>query len=219
MIKNIIFDFDGVLVDSEILVARAFSKYFAKKNIFFSEKEFSIFTGKKTVEVIAELSKKFDIKNQKEFFNEIINITNNIYTNDLTPLSGAESFLKTNNFNYLIGSNSVKNRILEGLQKVKFQGFFPEDKIFSFDMVNNPKPEPDIYLAAIDAHQLNKNETLIIEDSVVGVKAGVRAGVKVVGLTAGGHWHPERSTKELSDAGVSLLINNYKDLLEEIKKI
>ena len=46
--------------------------------------------------------------------------------------------------------------------------------------------------------------------------AGVAAGVKVFGLTAGGHWHKERSTKELSDAGAHIVVNSYESLLEEI---
>ena len=72
MIKNIIFDFDGVLVDSEILVAKAMRKYLAEKNIMFEEKEFSKFAGKKTFQVISELSLLFKIPDQESFFNDII---------------------------------------------------------------------------------------------------------------------------------------------------
>ena len=86
-------------------------------------------------------------------------------------------------------------------------------------MVKKPKPQPDIYLAAIESNKLNKEETIIIEDSVVGVQSGVSAGVKVAGLTAGRHWYVERPTKELLDAGASLLINDYTSLLNEIRKI
>ena len=56
MIKNIIFDFDGVLVDSEILVAKAFAKYMQKYAIEIDENEFANFAGKKTVQVIDILS-------------------------------------------------------------------------------------------------------------------------------------------------------------------
>ena len=52
------------------------------------------------------------------------------------------------------------------------------DKVFSFDMVEKPKPQPDIYLAAINAHQLDKKETVVIEDSAVGVLAGVSSWSK-----------------------------------------
>ena len=96
MIKNIIFDFDGVIVDSEILVARAFSKYLKTFNIIFSEKEFSIYAGKKTVQVIDELSEKFKIQDQKNFFADIMNIANNIYSTDLKPVKGVNDFLENN---------------------------------------------------------------------------------------------------------------------------
>ena len=61
MIKNIIFDFDGVLVDSEILVAKAFAKYMQNFDIHIDEKEFASLAGKKTVQIIDILSKKYSI--------------------------------------------------------------------------------------------------------------------------------------------------------------
>ena len=219
MIKNIIFDFDGVLVDSEMLVARSFSKYLGKRNINFTEQEFSVYAGKKTVQVIDELSKKFSIQNKEEFFEDIMSIANDIYSQELTAVNGAKVFLEQNYYNFLIGSNSVRKRILFGLEKVEFENFFDFNKVFSFDMVEKPKPQPDIYLAAINAHQLDKNETVVIEDSAIGVQAGVAAGVKVIGLTAGGHWYAGRSTKELLDAGAVVLANSYESLLKEIKKL
>ena len=216
MIKNIIFDFDGVLVDSEMLVAKSFSKYLVNKDIHFTEKDFSIYAGKKTVQVIDELSIKFNILNKKEFFEDIMDLANNIYSQELEPIIGVKEFINKNNYNFFIGSNSIKERILFGLKKVKFDKFFDKNKIFSFDMVKEPKPHPDVYLTAIKVHNLIKEETLIIEDSSVGVKAGVAAGVKVVGLTAGGHWHTDRPTKELLDAGAYIVVSSYEALLGEI---
>ena len=57
MIKNIIFDFDGVLVDSEILVAKAFSKYMQNFGITINDREFADYAGNKTVQTIALLSR------------------------------------------------------------------------------------------------------------------------------------------------------------------
>lgn len=216
MIKNIIFDFDGVIGDSEVLVAKAFSKYLLKFGIIFEEKEFVSYAGKKTIEIIDVISNKFNIENQQKFFDDIMDISNDIYSKELTCVIGIESFLQKANFDFYIGSNSVKKRILVGLKKIQLINFFPENNIFTFDMVKKPKPEPDIYLKAINSHRLNKEETIIIEDSAVGVKAGVAAGIKVIGLTAGGHWYPSRSTKELKEAGAYKIFNNYKKILKEI---
>ena len=219
MIKNIIFDFDGVIVDSEILVARAFSKYLESLDIIFSEKDFSIYAGKKTVQIIYELSEKFKIQDQKKFFDDIMNIANNIYSTELKPVKGVKNFLEANTKKIFIGSNSVKKRILLGLKKTQLDYFFPEDKVFSFDLVKNPKPYPDIYLKVINSHNLNKNETVIIEDSAVGVRSGVAAGIKVFGLTAGEHWHQGRSTQELIDAKVFSLIDSYDNLMKKIDNL
>ena len=219
MIKNIIFDFDGVIVDSEILVARAFSKYLQSFNIIFSEKEFSIYAGKKTVQVIDELSEKFKIQDQKNFFDDIMNIANNIYSTDLRPVKGVKNFLENNTRKIFIGSNSIKKRILVGLKKTQLDHFFLDDKIFSFDLVKNPKPYPDIYLEAVNTHNLNKSETIIVEDSPVGVQSGVAAGIKVIGLTAGEHWHEGRSTEELIDAKAFCVVDNYDDLMEGISNL
>ena len=219
MIKNIIFDFDGVLVDSEILVAKAMRKYLAEKNITFEEKEYSKFAGKKTFQVISELSLLFNIPDKESFFNDIMSLANALYSNKLEVVFGVNHFLKNTNHNRFIGSNSGKERIVRGLKKVGIDNYFNEDSISSFDTVGKSKPEPDVYQRLIDIATLDKKETIIIEDSAIGIQAGVAAGVKVIGLTAGKHWHKGRSDQELLDAGAYAVVKNYKDMLLLINKL
>jgi HAD superfamily hydrolase (TIGR01509 family) len=217
MIKNIIFDFDGVLVDSEILVAKAFAKYMQKFGIEVDEKEFASLAGKKTVQVIDILSKKYSIEDQQKFFTDIMDIASNIYMKELTTVKGAYDFVSNLKLNMFIGSNSMKERIIDGLQRVKLDKYFQPKQVYSFDLVDKPKPDPDIYLKAIQDNNLIKNQTIIIEDSTVGVIAGVAAGVRVIGLTAGGHWHEKRDEKELLEAGAFIVANDYKKILKIIE--
>mgnify|MGYP003322422827 CR=1 FL=1 len=214
MIKNIIFDFDGVLVDSEILVAKAFAKYLQNFQIDVNEREFASFAGKKTVQVIDELSRKYSIKDQDKFFTDIMKIASNIYKKELTTVSGAYDFVSNQKLNLYIGSNSMKERIVDGLQRVDLRKYFKAEQVYSFDMVDKPKPDPDIYLKVIEDNNLIKNQTIIIEDSAVGVMAGVSAGIKVIGLTAGGHWHENRDETELLDAGAFAVTSDYKKVIE-----
>jgi len=218
MINNIIFDFDGVLVDSEILVAKAFVKYMQNFGVEIDEKEFVNFAGKKTVQVIEILSQKYSIKDQQKFLTDIMDITSNIYKKELTAVEGAYEFVSKIKLNLYIGSNSIKDRIIDGLQRVELNKYFKSEQIYSFDLVENPKPHPDIYLKAIEDNHLKINETIIIEDSTVGVKSGCSAGVKVIGLTAGGHWHENRDEKELLDAGAFAVTNDYKKIEEIIER-
>ena len=217
MIKNIIFDFDGVLVDSEILVAKAFAKYMQNFGIDTDEKEFASFAGKKTVQVIDILSKKYSIKDQEKFFTDIMEIASNIYKKELTTVKGAYDFVSNLKLNMFIGSNSMKERIIDGLQRVKLDKYFKPEQVYSFDLVDNPKPDPDVYLKALEDNKLIKTETIIIEDSTVGVMAGVAANVKVIGLTAGGHWHEKRDEKELLEAGAFAVTNDYKKVFKLIE--
>jgi len=219
MIKNIIFDFDGVLVDSEILVAKAISKYFADRKINFKEKEFSKFAGKKTFQIISELSLIFNISDKQSFFNDIMSLADTLFSNELQIVLGVDNFLKNTDHNRFIGSNSGKERIVRGLKKVGMNNYFNEDSISSFDLVGKPKPEPDVYQRLIDIENLDKEETIIIEDSAVGIQAGVATGIKVIGLTAGKHWHKERSNQELFNAGAYAVVKDYRDMLLLVNKL
>ena len=217
MIKNIIFDFDGVLVDSETIVLKAFSKYMQECRIKTNEKELANLVGKPTIVVIDILSEKYFPENKREFSDDIMNIASNIYKKELKKIVGVEGFLEKSNHNLYIGSNSMKDRILDGLKRVGLEKYFNSNQIYSLDLVDNPKPHPDIYLKAVNDNDLIIDETIIIEDSVVGVNAGKDAKIKVIGLTAGGHWHTDRDEKELINAGAIATANNYNKIQEIIE--
>ena len=108
MIKSIIFDFDGVLVDSEILVAKAFSRYMIESGYDFNQNEFSKYAGKKTFQVISDLSEKFSIKDEEKFYNDIMNIASDIYSKELITVKGAFEYVK-NSINKLNFLHSIKS--------------------------------------------------------------------------------------------------------------
>ncbi len=219
MIKNIIFDFDGVIVDSEVLASKAFSKYLSKFDKSIKEEQFYKYAGKKTVEVIDLLSAKYKIENKEKFTNEIYDIVLEIYSKDLQLVDGAKDYIGKSDRNHFIGSNSNKDRILDGLKLVGLDKFFLSNQVYSFDMVKRPKPDPDIYLKVLNDNSLNREESVIIEDSGVGVKAANAAGVRVFGLTAGKHWHSNRDKNELFDNGALNVFSDYESLGKAIEEL
>lgn len=219
MIKNIIFDFDGVIVDSEVLASKAFAKYFSKFDRSIKEEQFYKYAGKKTVEVIDLLSAKYKIENKEKFTNEIFDIVAEVYSRDLKLVDGAKDYISKSNRDHFIGSNSNKDRIMDGLKLVHLDKIFLSDRVYSFDMVERPKPDPDIYLKVLNDNSLNIQETIIIEDSGVGVKAASSAGVRVFGLTAGKHWHSNRDKNELFDNGALNVFSDYESLGKAIEEL
>ena len=219
MIKNIIFDFDGVIVDSEVLASKAFAKYFIKFDYTIKEEQFYKYAGKKTVDVIDILSHKYNIENKQKFANDIFDLVSEVYSKDLKLVDGVKDFISKSNRNHFIGSNSNKDRILNGLNLVGLDKLFLSNQIYSFDMVEKPKPDPDIYLKVLSDNSLNIEETIIVEDSGVGVKAGTSAGAKVFGLTAGKHWHLNRDKNELFDNGALNVFSDYESLSKAIEEL
>ena len=219
MIKNIIFDFDGVIVDSEILASKAFTSYLTSKGHKVKEEDFYIYAGMKTLQVIDILTEKFQINQKDQFSRDIFLLVSQVYSNDLKLVNGFKNFISYSKRNHFIGSNSNKDRIIEGLKTVGISNEFSENKIYSFDMVKNPKPDPDIYLKVINDNNLVSEETIIIEDSAIGVKAGFEAGVKVLGLTAGKHWYINRDINELYTNGASNVFDSYENLSKVIGEL
>ena len=219
MIKNIIFDFDGVIVDSEVLASKAFSKYFSKFDQSIKKEQFYKYAGKKTVEVIDLLSSKYKIENKEKFTNEIFDIVSEVYSKDLKLVDGAKDYISKSDRNHFIGSNSNKDRILDGLKLVGLDKFFLSNQVYSFDMVKRPKPDPDIYLKVLNDNSLDREETVIIEDSGVGVKAATAAKIRVFGLTAGKHWHSNREKNELFDNGALNVFSDYESLGKAIEEL
>ena len=131
---------------------------------------------------------------------------------------GVKNFLDTVNQQKLIGSNRGKKSIIEGLKIVNLSKHFNENNIFSFDMVDKPKPDPDIYLKVIEDTNIEPNDTIILEDSIIGVKAGVTANIKVIGVTTGKHWIG-RSAQSFHDSGVYAVANSFQEVLKIIKKL
>ena len=219
MINNIIFDFDGVIVDSEVLASKAFVKYFNNLGYSLKEEQFYKYAGNKTVEVINLLSEKYKIENKEKFTKEIFSIVAEIYSKDLKLVEGAKDFITRSSRKHFIGSNSNKDRILDGLRFVNLDELFLKDHVYSFDMVERPKPDPDIYLKVLNDNALDIEETVITEDSGLGVKAATAAGVRVFGLTAGKHWHSNRDNNELFDNGALNVFSNYESLGKAIEEL
>ena len=85
-------------------------------------------------------------------------------------------------------------------------------------MVNKPKPNPEIFLKAIREARINPKDTIILEDSVIGVKAAVEANIKAIGVICGSHWNG-RSSKILLEVGAYSVARNFEEVLNVINNL
>ena len=193
MIKHIIFDLDGVLVDARDLHYHALNLALAeigKEYIIDREEHLSTYDGLPTSKKLQMLTvskglpadshnKVWQLKQEKTIY--LINKMNY----DSRMMNVLRS-LKESDYSVHVASNSIKNTIKMMLLRKGLIEYV--DEIFSNEDVKNPKPNPEIYLRSIIKAGVSPNETLIVEDSHIGRKAA---------LESGGHLFPVRNPDDV----------------------
>ena len=111
-----------------------------------------------------------------------------------------------------VGSNGTRNNVLDTLDAADFRKFFPDDFIFTFEMVKNAKPAPDLYLHVCEAMHVSPRNAIVIEDTVPGAMAGLAAGIITIGYT--GLAHRKNQAERLTELGCNHIINSMSELRE-----
>ena len=185
--KGIIFDMDGVLVDSEPFITKALIQMFAEQGLKINAEEFHPFTGVGETRFISSIAKNYnfpiDIDHCKD---RTYDIYLEMIKGKLKPLAGAVEFIaKCRKMNKKIAvASSADIRKVEGnLAEIKIpaQTF---DAIVCGNDVKHTKPASDIFLLAAERIGLSAGDCLVIEDALNGIKAAKAAGCKCLAITS-----------------------------------
>ena len=187
--KLVIFDCDGVLVDSEAIGNRFISEALTLAGIPISaEGALSKFLGGKLTQIKEDAEKQLGFSLPPNWVDEIYKKQFSEFRKNLKSISGIEDVLdvlERINTPICVGSNGPLNKMEVSLGVTKLKDRFL-GRIFSADQVANPKPAPDLYLYCADQMGVRPQHCLVIEDSPRGASAGVAAGMSVFGYTGGG---------------------------------
>ena len=185
----VIFDCDGVLVDSEAIGNRFISEALTLAGIPISaEGALSKFLGGKLTQIKEDAEKQLGFSLPANWVDEIYKKQFSEFRKNLKSISGIEDVLdvlERINTPVCVGSNGPLNKVEVSLGVTKLKDRFL-GRIFSADQVENPKPAPDLYLYCADQMGVLPQHCLVIEDSPRGASAGVAAGMSVFGYTGGG---------------------------------
>ena len=188
MLKAIIFDMDGVIVNSEPLHRKAYFDMFEEFNLDVSNGLYESFTGKSTSTICKELCEIFhlSISHEKLMFSKRKHFKT-IFDNDpeFQMIDGALSLIKDyfyNNLTLILASSASMTNINRIFKKFDLDKYF-KAKISGADLKES-KPNPEIFIRAANLSGFNKNECLVIEDSTNGVIAAKSAGIYCVGFNS-----------------------------------
>ena len=187
----VIFDCDGVLVDSEVLAVRVESALLTEAGFALSPEEISdSYVGLSYASMMASIAERFGRPVPAELGELVQQRVIDAFPAELEPVAGMPAFLDTLEAPRCVASSSDLDRVRLSLDLTGLLGAFAEDRLFSAQMVDRGKPEPDLFLHAAQTCAVSPHRCVVVEDSPHGVEAGVAAGMRVIGLVAGAHCPP-----------------------------
>ncbi|MEK9722643.1 MAG: HAD family hydrolase [Rhodospirillaceae bacterium] len=208
------FDCDGVLVDSEPIAARVLRRYLEDLRfpVVVAEDEHERFLGYKLEAMQAELEAEADAALPHDFVAELRRRDAIAFADELTAIDGVADAVRALAHPYCVASSGPQAKIRNSLRLTGMLALF-EPHLFSAQDpgVARGKPAPDLFLHAAERMGRAPADGVVVEDSVAGVRAGVAAGMRVLGFTGGGHCGPGHGER-LRDAGAGRVFDRMRDL-------
>jgi HAD superfamily hydrolase (TIGR01509 family) len=199
MKKCVIFDCDGVLVDSEMITTVHAIKHLARLGYHISpEESIKRFTGKSAKAVMQEIMDESGLRLTLEMLETIQREVHQVLHTEVQAIEGMPDLLrllqKTNDI--CVASSGIPEKIKGSLQVSKLRPYFANHHIFSAVQVKRGKPAPDIFLFAAQQMGYDPKDCIVVEDSPAGVEAALAAKMRVIGFLAGSHaqydWYQQR---------------------------
>lgn len=211
----IIFDCDGTLADSEIAHNTVLMEQLHALGLteYTMEKTMETYMGRAVTDIVESVEKNYSVRfpdhhweSNQARFQELL--PDHIRLDHTTrPLLQK---LHDDGCKIAVGSNGTRRNVIETITAAGFKEFFPDDFIFTFEMVKNPKPAPDLYLHVCEAMHVAPRHAIVIEDTVAGAMAGVAAEIDTVGYV--GLTHRENQAQRLKDIGCKYIIETMGEL-------
>ena len=180
----VIFDCDGVLVNSEPLANQVYVQILEEHGHRVNSDEYlREFSGASITQRLQVTSQKLNWTPPSNFTFTFQERLAELSKQVLEPVPGIHELIESLTVPICIGSNGTRSEILLRLKLANLTEFFG-NAIFSGLEVPHAKPAPDVFLAAAQSFNIPPSRCVVIEDSIPGVTAGVKAGMKVYGYAA-----------------------------------
>jgi HAD superfamily hydrolase (TIGR01509 family) len=212
----VIFDCDGVLLDSEIIACRADAEAYTRFGYEITTEEVARrFAGMPDEAVDAALTAEIGKSLPAEFRSEIKKNVIGKYRTELQPISGAKTLLSSLKTAKCIASSAAPAKLALGLIETEmYELMYPN--IFSTRLVKKGKPHPDIFLYAAGKMKTFPSRCIVVEDSVAGVTAAKSAGMTCIGFTGGSHC-TEGHSQRLYDVGADTVVDRLEAILSLVE--
>ena len=206
----VIFDCDGVLVDSEPLATLAYHNVYANQGMTLPEGTIAQCVGMKQSDIIKRIADLTGHYLSDAAETGLWPETRRVFGQSLQPTPGIKLLLDELDTPRCVASSSSLKRIHFSLDTTGLAVFFG-DAIYSSSMVKRGKPAPDLFLHAAKAMGADASGCVVIEDLPFGIEGAVAAGMTAIGYTGGTHTDKHHAQR-LFDKGAAAVFSDWKDI-------
>jgi HAD superfamily hydrolase (TIGR01509 family) len=216
--RVVIFDCNGVLVDSEPLATAIVSQEFVRAGFPLTPEVVArYFTGRRPADMFAEVERAARRKLPANFADTVADVILRRFRKELRATHHAEYALSWLRGPKCVASSSSHERIRVSLESTGLIRFF-EPNLFSASDVQKGKPAPDLFLHVASKLNVSAGDCIVVEVSAVGGAAGVAAGMTVIGFVGGSHAGGQLETV-LRAAGARSVISDMRALKSAISEL
>ncbi len=202
----VIFDCDGVLVDSERITNEVFRAMLKELGLVLTlEDMFERFVGRSMPQCMTLIAQMRGEPAPEAFLAELRERAGNALRDNVKPIEGIEEVLSALTIPYCVASSGEHDKIRLTLGATGLLARF-EGRIFSVADVEHPKPAPDVFLLAARTLGATPARCVVIEDTPTGIRAAVAAGMYAIGFAA------HTSAPRLIDAGAHQVVTSMREL-------
>ncbi len=215
--KLLIWDFDGVIADTE--------KLWLKNRQYLLNKFYNIDLDWKTTELymkgMSDVTKhqslaSHNIFTDETFWKKAIELdVETMKTQGFDLTENIEDIFKLN-IKQCIATGGTKEKTKLKIDVVNISKYFPPNQIFTADMVKKGKPEPDLFLLAATYNNVLPDECVVIEDSIAGLTASIKANMTTIAFIDNNNQDKIETVKNM---GVKYIYNNMIDIKELLIKL
>ena len=215
----VIFDCDGVLVDSEPLSLACLAAGLNRIGVDIDvETVRARFAGTSMASIMGHVARDYGVTAPDGFVAAVKAETLAIFDTELQAMAGIAEAVAALSLPTCVASSSDPVRLRHSLGLTGLLPLF-DGRIYSAVEVARGKPFPDLFLHAAARMGFSPDACLVIEDSVPGVTAARAAGMRVLGFAGGGHWGHDRDGTDLLAAGAARVYRDHRDLAAILSEI
>lgn len=214
----IIFDYDGVISDSEVASNECFARVLSAAGMPTSlDDMYDLYIGRNWPDTLVAMTARWGDLVPHDIRDRIIADYLATTTSPLPPVEGFLDFIEiVAHLPVAVASSNASDHIRHGLRALGVAERFGDHVYSGSEHVTRGKPFPDLYLHAADALGFAPAQILVVEDSPIGARAALASGARVFGLAAGSHHRPA-FTEALRAEGVERVFDSYAEIAAHLE--